>query len=171
MNARLVQLLAVIRKEASQIGSDRRMVSMLVIMPTIMLLIFGNAVNFDVDHVPTAVVDHDGTAASREHLRRLLADGTLDRVAEVIDDKTAIAMLDSGEAAAVVVIPADFDRTRLRGETAIVQVVIDGTDPSRAGVASGPLPAISRPHRPRMAPPPGPFRRSRCRRASTTIRS
>jgi ABC-2 type transport system permease protein len=132
-----IQLMAVIRKEIAQIRADKRMAPMLVIMPTIMLFIFGNAVNFDVDHVATVVVDHDGTARSREELRRLLADGTLDAVATVPDEATAMRMLDQGDAAAAIIVPDDYDKHRLRGEAAEVQVVIDGTDPNRAGVAGG----------------------------------
>jgi ABC-2 type transport system permease protein len=137
MNTRLVQLMAVVRKEMSQIRADRRMGPMLIIMPTIMLFIFGNAVNFEVDHVPTVVVDHDGTPSSRQDLRRLLADGTLDEVATVADDETAMRLIDAGDAAAAIVIPPDYQRDQLRGEPTTVQVVIDGTDPNRAGVAGG----------------------------------
>lgn len=137
MNVRLVQLRAIIFKEVAQIRADPRMAPMLVMMPMIMLLIFGFAVNFEVDDVPTVVVDHDLSAASRQDIRRLLADGTLTGVAFVPDDATAMHMLEDGDAAAAIVIPDDYERDRLRGDPTVVQVMMDGSDPTRAGVAAG----------------------------------
>lgn len=135
MNVRLIQLRAIVRKEIAQIRTDTRMGPMLVAMPMMMLLLFGYAVNFEVDDVPTVIVDHDSSPTSREDLRRLLADGTLDGVAFVDSDATAMKMLDDGDAAAAIVIPNDYERDRLRRDPTIVQVMMDGSDPTRAGVA------------------------------------
>ena len=68
-----VQLAAVFRKEVRQTVRDRRIMFMLVAAPLIQTVVLGFAVDFDVDRVPTLVVDRDGSAESREHARRLLA--------------------------------------------------------------------------------------------------
>lgn len=133
----MVQLRALVLKEFRQIAVDRRMIALLIIAPAVQLVVFSSAVNFEVDDVPTVVVDHDGSAVSREHLRRLLADGTLTEVGRVDDEATAMAMLDAGDAAAAVIMPERLDRDLQRGEPATVQVLLDGTDPNRAGVAAG----------------------------------
>lgn len=73
----LASLLAVMTKEVRQTLRDRRMMFLLIGAPLIQLLIFGNAVSYDVDQVPTVIVDHDDTAASRQLLQRMMADGTL----------------------------------------------------------------------------------------------
>ena len=65
-----VQLAAVFRKEVRQTVRDRRIMFMLIVAPLVQTVIFGFAVDYDVDRVPTVVVDRDRTAASREHNTR-----------------------------------------------------------------------------------------------------
>ena len=137
----LVQLWAVITKEFQQIRADKRMIGLLIIAPLIQVLIFSSAIDFDVDQIPTVVVDLDRSPTSRAHTRRLLADGTLTAAAEVPSAEVALDMLEDGEAAAALIVPDGLERAVLRGERATVQVLLDGTDPNRAGVASG---AVSR---------------------------
>jgi ABC-2 type transport system permease protein len=130
-----IQLAAVVRKEIRQTVRDRRVMFLLIAAPLIQTLLFGFAVNMDVDRVPTAVVDADRTSASRMHLRRLLADGTLRRAAGVASAGEADALLDSGEVAAAVVLPRDLGSDLAAGRAASVQVLLDGTDPNRSTVA------------------------------------
>jgi ABC-2 type transport system permease protein len=131
----LVQLAAVVRKEVRQTARDRRVMFLLVAAPLVQTLLFGFAVNMDVDRVPAAVVDADRTPASRGHVRRLLADGTLLRAADAASAPEAEAMLDRGDAAAAVVLPRGLGRDLAAGRPAEVQVLLDGTDPNRSTVA------------------------------------
>jgi ABC-2 type transport system permease protein len=133
--SRRVQLFAVIRKETLQTVRDKRMMFLLLLAPALQLVVFGYAVDFGVDRVPTVIVDQDGSAASREHARRLVADQTLLRVADATDPAAADRALERGEAAAALVFPKGLSRDLDRGEPAEVQVIIDGTDPNRATVA------------------------------------
>jgi drug efflux transport system permease protein len=137
----LVQLAAVFRKEVRQTVRDRRVMFMLIVAPLLQTVLFGFAVNFDVDRIPTVVVDRDGSAESRAHARRLLADGTLLRAGAAQGVAEAEEELDDGRAAAVVVLPEGLGADLAEGRAAEVQVVLDGTDPNRSSVASG---AVSR---------------------------
>lgn len=132
-----VQLLAVFRKEVRQTVRDRRMMFMLVAAPLLQTLLFGWAVDFTVDRVPTVVVDRDGTDLSRLQARRLLADGTLRRVGEAASPGEAEGDLDAGRAAAAVILPQRFAADLAAGRSPEVQVVLDGTDPNRSTVAGG----------------------------------
>lgn len=132
-----VQLAAVFRKEVRQTVRDRRIMFMLLVAPLIQTVIFGFAVDFDVDRVPTVVVDRDGTAESRRHVRRLLADGTLLRAGTASSAAEAERELDAGRAAAAVILPRGLGADLAAGRAAEVQVVLDGTDPNRATVAGG----------------------------------
>ncbi len=135
MRRLLVQLRAVVVKEARQTVRDRRMLFMLLVAPVFQLVMLGYAVNLDVDHVPTVVVDQDRTPTSREHLRGLLADGTLEETARADGVAEANRLLDAGEASVAVVIPRGFTRDLARGEPAPVQVLLDGSDPNRSNIA------------------------------------
>ena len=132
----LIQLAAVAIKEVRHIVRDRRMMALLLIAPTIQLGLFGLAVDFDVDRVPTVVVDHDQTDVSRQHLRQVLADGTLVRAQSTASDAAALRAIDRGDAAAALVVPAGFSRRLATGQLAHLQVVVDGTDPNRSSIAA-----------------------------------
>jgi ABC-2 type transport system permease protein len=130
-----IQYLAVVKKEFRQTLRDRRIMFMLIAAPLIQTILFGFAVDFDVDRVKTAVVDLDRSAGSREQARRLLADGTLKAAAVARSAEEADALLDDGTVAAAVVFPPGFGEDLAAGRTARVQVVVDGSDPQRAGAA------------------------------------
>ncbi|HET8932211.1 MAG TPA: ABC transporter permease [Polyangiales bacterium] len=136
MNRSLAMLLAVIKKELRQTARDKRMLFLLVAVPVIQLFIFANAVNLDVDHVPTVVVDLDKSQRSASDLRRLLADGTLTKVGAIDNIPEAERWLETGRAAVVLLFPAGFERDVVRGRRATVQAILDGSDPNRAGIAS-----------------------------------
>lgn len=133
MNAGVVAFLAVVRKEFRQIAVDRRMIGVLLVAPLLQVLIFGVAVDLDVDDVPTVFVDLDHTPESRIHVEGLLADGTLADAGRLPDGDAALDAMDAGVSAAVVV-PQGFSDALLRGDPARVQVMVDGTDPNRSNV-------------------------------------
>jgi ABC-2 type transport system permease protein len=131
-----LQVAAVFRKEVRQTIRDRRVMFLLIAAPMVQTILFGFAVNFDVDQVPTELVDLDRSAESREHARRLLADGTLKKVGDRSSVVEADGDLDAGRAAAAVVLSPGFGGDLAARRTAEVQVLLDGTDPNRAGTVS-----------------------------------
>lgn len=135
MHPLVVQYRAVVVKEVRQTARDKRVMALLTLVPLIQLFVLGFAVNFDVRHVPTAVVDRDGSSESREYARSLLAGDTLDLKAEVHDERTAQELLERGEASVALVFPPEFQEDVLRGAGAQVQALVDGSDPVRSGVA------------------------------------
>lgn len=70
-------MLAMIRKEFRQVVRDRRTLAMLIVMPVVLLLVFGYAASFDVDEIPTAVVGSQ-TETVRERLPGLFVVDTAD---------------------------------------------------------------------------------------------
>ena len=134
--SRWQQLRAVMLKEVRQALRDRRMLALLLIAPTIQLLVFTFAVDFEVDSIATVVVDQDDTQASRARVRSLLAEGTLRDAGRSRDPREAEERLTEGQATAVVIIPPGFARRGGRGQPQPVQVLYDGSDPNRGTVAA-----------------------------------
>lgn len=131
---------ALIRKELRQTVRDRRMMVLLIAVPTIQIIVFGFAVDLEVDRVPTVVVDQDRSVESRRHVRRLFADGTLHLRYQTQDTQEAERLLISGQANLALIFPSGFQRDQLRGRPTQVQAVVDGSDPNRgrsAGAAVG----------------------------------
>ncbi|XXF78787.1 ABC transporter permease [Myxococcaceae bacterium GXIMD 01537] len=135
MHPLLVQYRAVVVKEVRQTARDKRVMALLTLVPLIQLFVLGFAVNFDVRHVPTAVVDRDDTQESRAHARSLLAGDTLRLAAEPPDESAAEVLLERGDISVALVFPPDFQRRMLRGEGARVQALVDGSDPVRSSTA------------------------------------
>ncbi|HTP29689.1 MAG TPA: ABC transporter permease [Anaeromyxobacteraceae bacterium] len=130
-----IQYLAVVRKEALQTLRDRRIMFLLIVTPLLQTLLYGFAVDFDVDRVRTVTADLDQSPASRDHLRRLLADGTLLRVRSAGSAFEADRLMDAEEAAVAVIVPKGFSADLAGERTAKAQVVVDGSDPVRSGTA------------------------------------
>jgi ABC-2 type transport system permease protein len=131
-----IELWAVVRKEVRQTVRDRRIMFMLIAAPLLQTIALGFAIDFDFENVPTLVVDQDHSWSSRTHARRLLADATLRRTADLPDVEAALARLEAGKAAAALVFPEHFERDLLAHRPAEVQVLLDGTDPNRASVVA-----------------------------------
>jgi ABC-2 type transport system permease protein len=132
-----IQYSAVVRKETFQTLRDKQVMFLLIVAPLIQTVLFGVAVDFDVDRVPTVVVDQDHSEASREHVRRLLADGTLVHAGTADNGPEAVRLLDDDQAKAALILPKGLGADLAAGRPAKVQVLIDGSDPIRAGVAGG----------------------------------
>ena len=117
-----------IKKEFLQLRRDKKMLPIVLIAPVIQLILLGYAANLDVRHVPTAVMDRDNSAVSRELTERFFAGDYFDRAATLFSPEEAEDALVSGEASAVVVIPSGFFRALLRGEAAQLQLLVDGSN-------------------------------------------
>ena len=64
----LRRIWAVIQKEFIQTLRDRRTLMMPLSMPIIQLLLFGYAINMNVDHIPTIVADQSRDSASQAYV-------------------------------------------------------------------------------------------------------
>jgi ABC-2 type transport system permease protein len=106
-----------------------------VITPVIQLLLFAYAISFDVENVPTLVIDLDRTQASRTYVEKYEASPFF----EVVATGTTLAEIDqafdANTARVAVVVPSGFARALARGEQAQVAVLIDGSEPNAAKVS------------------------------------
>jgi ABC-2 type transport system permease protein len=138
VNAKLVllSLLNVTKKELSQTLRDKRILGTLIIAPVLQLLLFGYAIDLDVDRIPTVVCDQDSSPASRDLVQAFFADRTFVRSGDVREPNAAQDALEAGGAAAALVVPRGFATRLARADDPEVQIIVDGTDPTRAQVAA-----------------------------------
>ena len=126
------------RKEFIQMRRDRLTLGIMVGIPVIQLLLFGYAIQTDVRHIPTVVLDESRTPASRDLIQAFENTGSF-RIVDHVDGRRALdAAIARGDALAVIVVPADYPRDLARGTTATVQVIVDASDPlsSQAALAA-----------------------------------
>ncbi len=139
------RLRAVVRKELRQLLRDPRSRPILFVAPVVQLLLFGYAVSTDVRHVPTFVVDHDRSAASRALVEELTASGYFDVVGRSAMPSDLVRALDRGTARVGLEIPPDY-AVDLAAGRAQVQLLLDGSDSNEATVAQGYATLILRRH-------------------------
>ena len=131
------RFLAVANKEVVQILRDVRSLIIVVVMPVVLVLLFGYGVNLDLKGLPVYVYDRDGSQRSQDLLKRFQASDYF-HVVRVVNDYPALARaLDHGDAKMGIVVPWDFSQRLHDGGSVQIQVLIDGTDDNTANVAIG----------------------------------
>ncbi|MFB3820244.1 MAG: ABC transporter permease [Candidatus Methylomirabilales bacterium] len=136
------RILTLVRKEFLQIRRDRRMLPLLLVMPVLQLIILGYAVSSDIKHLPMAIADHDRTPQSRALADRFTTSGYFDIRYRPTDERRIKGLMDAGRARVGLVIPPRYAARLAAGETAVVQLLLDGTDSNTATVAQGYAPQI-----------------------------
>jgi len=128
---------AVMRKEFIHIIRDARTLAVVIVLPVLMLILYGYAIHLDVRHLRTAILDEDRTSVSRELIRSLQHNEYFDIVRYLDRPGQIDALLARGEAKLVFVIPQGFGREVALGRSPQVQVLIDGSDSAAATIAQG----------------------------------
>jgi ABC-2 type transport system permease protein len=124
----------ILRKELIQALRDPRMRVLLFLPPLVQLIVFGFAVNLDVDHTRIAWMDMDRTPLSRDLRERFEGSGRFDVVALPQSEVDVHALLDQSKAQAVVRVLPNFERDVHRGRPTEVQILIDGTNSNTASL-------------------------------------
>lgn len=128
-------LWAMIWKEFVQLKRDRFTLAMMIGIPTVQIALFGYAIQTEVRHLPTVVVDQSHSQQSRMLVTALENTGNFDVAAETTDWELMSRMIATGRAKAALVIPPDFAKDLKRRRQATAQVIVDAADPLSASAA------------------------------------
>lgn len=126
----------IVRKELLQALREPRMRVLLFLPPVLQLLIFGFAVNLDVELSRIAWADGDRTPASREMLSAFEGSPHFQIVATPENPQQVKELLDRDRVQAIVSVLPGFARRIERGDTAAVQVILNGANSNTAAVVS-----------------------------------
>lgn len=124
------RMVAVMRKETIQMRRDRLTFGMIIGIPVLQLLLFGFAINNDPRELPAAVRVIDDSVYARSLLKAIEHTGYFDFVRRVDSEKEGARLLERGEVAFVITVPADFSRLLLQGRRPRVLVEADASDPA-----------------------------------------
>ena len=128
----ILRTLSLVRKEFLHILRDPRTLFVMFMMPVIQLVLLGYAATTDIEHLSTAVVDGDKSAASRELIDAYRASNYFDIIQHVESERQLEYLVDAGEVKAGLIIPAGYGKSVASGDRAQIAFVIDGSDPSVA---------------------------------------
>ena len=137
------RLRAMLIKEFIQVFRDPRMRIVLFVIPALQTVIFGYAVNMDVKNIPTAILDRDNSAESRDLVAVMSSSGYFTPATRIERYDEAGTLLDRGKVRVVLVIGHGFAADLRAGRATDVQVLLDGSDSNTAGVISGYLGRLS----------------------------
>ena len=137
MPAAIRRYLALLAKEIQQLRRNRVLLIQLLLPPTIVLVIFGYALNPKVRDLRLGVVDESLTKESRDFVDSLSENVNFHVTRRYGSVQAAEDALKRLKLDLFIVIPDDFSRTLNRGQTADVQVIIDAVDANTAQIAQG----------------------------------
>ena len=123
-------------KEVRHIWRDPFTLALSLGLPLLMVLFFGLAMDFNVHDIHMTAYDSDHSRASRQLLETFESSGYF-KIREEPLAADVTEPLQANQAKAVLVIPPDFGRYIVSRRDSPVQVLIDGTDNSTAGLIGG----------------------------------
>ena len=128
----------VAKKELRQLRRDRRSLVLILVMPIVLTVLFGKALETgQVRQIPLVIVNLDGSPESNVIVT---AFSTYDEVRiqqEAGTLEEAQSLLAHGKVKAVIIIPKGFMREIESGREAQLQVLLDGTDNTSAPIVEG----------------------------------
>ena len=143
MTASLSRIFHVVWKEVIQISRDRRMFTMILIMPLLELFIFGYVVAMDITDIDTAVCDFDQSTESRAYVEHVVRSGYFRIAAPCGSVRDINRLLDRGRIRVALTIPPDFSARIKRHQPAQVMAAFDGSNSNTATIAAAYLQQIT----------------------------
>jgi len=120
------------RREAVELRHDYIRLAFAIIGPVLLMIIFGYGISLDVEHLPFAVLDFDGTAASRLYVDSFRGSKYFDEQRPLRSRSEMDERLRNGELRFAIEIPSGFEKDLKRNRQPQVSVLLDAAIPFRA---------------------------------------
>ena len=135
MNIKRIKAIA--NKEFIQIWRDPRSLGLGLVIPMILIILFGYALSLDIDHVPMVIWDQDKSKASTDFILNFKNSNYFNVKAYYDNYRDLERDINFGDAIMAMVIPKDFSHYMHSSQPAPVQLILDGSDSNTATVALG----------------------------------
>jgi ribosome-dependent ATPase len=123
------------RREAIELRHDMVRLSFAVLGPILLMIVFGFGISLDVEHLAFAVLDFDGSPASRAYADSFRGSKYFDEKKPISSYEELDRRLRNGELRFAIEIPSGFQRDLLRGAQPTVAAYLDAAVPFRAETA------------------------------------
>jgi len=131
------RILALTVKELLTILKDKRARFVLIVPPLVQLLVFSYAASFDLNHIAVAVYNEDRSAASRELVSMITGSPHFELTATINSDPQIAPLIDNQDVLMVLHIGPRFSGALEAGNSAPVQLILDGRNSNTALLALG----------------------------------
>jgi ABC-type multidrug transport system ATPase subunit/ABC-type multidrug transport system permease subunit len=125
------------RRESVELVHDHVRLAFAIVGPLLLMAVFGWGISLDVDHLPFAVLDGDGTTASRDYADSFRGSYYFEEKLPLNSYQELNRRLRNGELRIALDIPPGFQRDLERKRQPEVNAVIDAAMPFRAETARG----------------------------------
>ncbi|MBN1999170.1 ABC transporter permease [candidate division KSB1 bacterium] len=122
----------IIKKEFIHIWRDPQTLVIILLMPLMMLILYGYAITLEMKQIRTAVVDLDKTPQSREFIEKIISTGFFHVTRVDVPYRQIEDIFFRSQARCVIVIPDNFAEKLAGDSSTPVQLVVDASDPNAA---------------------------------------
>jgi ABC-2 type transport system permease protein len=126
---------AIVKKEWIQIKRDKYTLLIIIFMPILQLLATGLAIQKDVKDLPTVIFDQSNSKYSRELIDAFRNSHYFVPKYNVESQQAVVKVITAGKAKVGIIIPEEFGKNIMRGQTAEIRMIIDGTNGGLARLA------------------------------------
>ena len=144
------QFLSFVRKEFYHILRDGRTMLILLGMPVVQILLFGFAINMEVQHIRTAIFDPAQDAATRDITGRLAANPYFHVVGHVYSPDEINTLLKQGKIDVAIVYEQNFNENLVHSKKAQLQIIADASNPNMGTIVADYVTAIVGGYHPRI---------------------
>ena len=127
---------SILIKEVRHILRDPRSLVIAVLMPILMTLLYGYAVNLDTNNIKLAVVDEDNSTYSRDLIDAFFRSGYFLKVSREPSITRPDKLFERDEAHAVLMLRPGLSKALQTGTKYEVGLIVDGADANRAAAVS-----------------------------------
>ena len=129
------RILATALKEFQAILRDRQSRLVLIGPPIAQLLIFGYAATFDLNNIPVAIYNQDGSSLSRELVSHIDGSPHFEVIKNIQHDDEISPLIMTKKALMVIYIKSDFSNEQAINHSSHLQVIVDGRNSNTALLA------------------------------------
>lgn len=126
---------ALVKKEWIQIKRDKYTLLIIIFMPILQLLATGLAIQKDLRDLPTVICDQSNSEYSRDLIDALKNSQYFLPKLHVASQRKVIQTITAGKAQVGLIIPDNYSEKIMKGETAEVRMVVDGSNAGAARLA------------------------------------
>ena len=124
--------LSIVKKEFRHIMRDPQTLAIIIVMPVLMLLLYGYAITLEMRQITIALVDHSRSPESRAFLERISGSDFFEISAVEVQETQFEKLFQERRARCILVVPHDFARSLKQSTETDIQLLIDASDPNAA---------------------------------------
>ena len=124
---------AFVKKEFIHIFRDKRTMMILLLMPVILIILFGYAITTEIKRAPVAILDQSRDEVTQKMISHFAASEYFSIYKMIDSEEEGRSLFRQGKVRMVIVIPAGIavESGKMKGESGI-QLLVDATDPNEA---------------------------------------